>query len=227
MHTVNEGKVLQASLSECLAALRLAPKEAAELLSVDPKTVARWLRGEIAVPGPAKQALRAWLRLDRLGLPWRPAEQMIDLTEEELADQIRLLRERSIGLDEILRRVRERGGPAAPWKVDLLHRVAELGDTMEVGFYPLPNGGFSPSKYRRKDREPDFRRDRALIDDAVAAIADAIAAAGPGWAHGRPPEPSPDVSLAEAIRRRFAPFGGIELAAHPPVAAPEPPSFEQ
>ncbi|MBD0275043.1 MAG: plasmid stabilization protein [Acetobacteraceae bacterium] len=30
-------------------------------------------------------------------------------------------------------------------------------------------------------------------------------------------------NLAEAIRRRFAPLGGVELAPHPPVPVGEPP----
>lgn len=167
-------------LLQCLDALRLKAKEAAVFLSVDPKTVARWLKDEVEIPGPAEQALRAWARLDRLGLPWRPADHMIGLTDEELAEQIRLLREHNLQLDKVLRRVTERGGPAAPWRVDLKRCVAELGETMEVGFYSLPNGGFSPSTYRRKDRETDFQRDRALIEDAIAAIADAVAAAKAG-----------------------------------------------
>lgn len=33
-------------------------------------------------------------------------------------------------------------------------------------------------------------------------------------------------NLAEAIQRRFAPFGGIDLEPHPPVDAPRPPDFE-
>jgi antitoxin FitA len=36
-----------------------------------------------------------------------------------------------------------------------------------------------------------------------------------------------DVNLAEAIRRRFAPFGGVDdLPPHPPVLANNPPTFE-
>lgn len=171
-------------LSECLAALRLTPKEAASLLSVDPKTVARWLNGETTIPGPAKRALEACMRFEKLGLSWRPAEEMIGLTDGQLAQQIRLLREHNLGLDDVLRRVRERGGPVAPWRVDLEKRVAQLGDEIEVDFYAMPNGGFSPSTYRRKDRETDFERDRSLVEDAVAAIADAVAAAGPGWIRG-------------------------------------------
>ncbi len=33
-------------------------------------------------------------------------------------------------------------------------------------------------------------------------------------------------NLAEAIRRRFAPLGGVELEPHPPVPAGEPPAFD-
>jgi plasmid stability protein len=40
--------------------------------------------------------------------------------------------------------------------------------------------------------------------------------------------PSPQVNLAEAIRRRFAPFGGVDdLKLHPGVPAPEPPLFDE
>ena len=38
--------------------------------------------------------------------------------------------------------------------------------------------------------------------------------------HGRP-------NLAEAIRRRFAPLGGVELDPHPPVPIGEPPTFDR
>jgi plasmid stability protein len=33
------------------------------------------------------------------------------------------------------------------------------------------------------------------------------------------------LNLAEAIRRRFAPLGGVELEPHPPVSIGEPPDF--
>jgi plasmid stability protein len=33
-------------------------------------------------------------------------------------------------------------------------------------------------------------------------------------------------NLAEAIRRRFSPLGGVELEAHPPVMLAEPPTFD-
>jgi plasmid stability protein len=35
-----------------------------------------------------------------------------------------------------------------------------------------------------------------------------------------------ETNLAEAIRRRFAPLGDVDLEPHPPVPIPEPPAFE-
>lgn len=40
------------------------------------------------------------------------------------------------------------------------------------------------------------------------------------------PTRPPELNLAEAIRRRFAPFGGIELALPPRQPTREPPTFE-
>jgi antitoxin FitA len=41
-------------------------------------------------------------------------------------------------------------------------------------------------------------------------------------------KPHPELNLAEAIRRRFAPLGGVdEIEPHPPVAVGEPPRFER
>lgn len=40
-------------------------------------------------------------------------------------------------------------------------------------------------------------------------------------------EGKPEPNLAEAIRRRFAPFGGVELEPHPRVPAREPPRFDE
>ena len=37
---------------------------------------------------------------------------------------------------------------------------------------------------------------------------------------------TPQPNLAEAIRRRFEPFGGVELDLPPRTEAPPPPSFE-
>jgi len=41
-----------------------------------------------------------------------------------------------------------------------------------------------------------------------------------------PPEPPPAKNLADAIRRRFAPFGGVDLELPPREPGREPPCFE-
>jgi plasmid stability protein len=38
--------------------------------------------------------------------------------------------------------------------------------------------------------------------------------------------PAREVNLAESIRRRFAPLGGVDLEEHPRVLGREPPSFD-
>jgi antitoxin FitA len=41
------------------------------------------------------------------------------------------------------------------------------------------------------------------------------------------PESSRELNLAEAIRRRFAPLGGVDLDPHPRVPVGEPPEFDR
>jgi len=45
---------------------------------------------------------------------------------------------------------------------------------------------------------------------------------GDALENGQEQEPN----LAEAIRRRFAPLGGVEVEPHPPVPMREPPAFD-
>jgi len=166
-----ERSELRAVLSE----LGLTQSEVAALLSVDERTVRRWADDPVRIPGPAEQALRAWLRLHRLGLAWKPEDLPIGENDtQELAKQIALYRQHAIELDALLRKVEARGGPQTPWKVDLDAHQATLGH-MTVHFYPLPNGGFSPAMYRRSDQPPDIERDRSLLEDAYACIAKALA----------------------------------------------------
>jgi antitoxin FitA len=42
-----------------------------------------------------------------------------------------------------------------------------------------------------------------------------------GWEQGG------ELNIGEAIRRRFAPFGGVELKSHPPVAIGQPPRIDE
>jgi hypothetical protein len=155
--------------------LRLSPKEAAELLGYELRTIRRWQEGDGAVPAAPAAALRAWSRLEQYGLPWRPGAAVIGLTEEQASEQVRLYRQHAQALDAVLSSVQARGGPAVQWSVDLGKNVAKLGG-VEVHFYRLANEGFSLNTYSRKDKEPDYERDRPLIEDATVCIAEAIAA---------------------------------------------------
>lgn len=157
--------------THCLRILGLTQAEAAQLLSVNPRTIRRWMDGE-EVPVPAEHALRAWMGLHKRGLPWRPDEQSVAGEDDE---QIAVIRSHAIDLDALLMRVEARGGPVAPWEVDLDRCRATLG-RMQLSFYKLRNGGFALQSYRRSDEVgADPQRDRALLEDAVACIARAFA----------------------------------------------------
>jgi hypothetical protein len=156
-----------AEFRDHLAQLGLTQAEAAELLSVAPRTVRRWVEdGAGDTPGPAEHALRAWVGLQRRGLPWRPGNND--------AQQIERYREHAIELYELLLRVEKRGGPSGSWTIDLDKGLATLGP-MTVAFYKLRDGGFSPASYRRSDMPADPGRDWPLIEDAFACIAKAFA----------------------------------------------------
>jgi hypothetical protein len=156
-------------LRQLLARLELSQNEAAQLLGVAARTVRRWLEGE-EIPGPAEQALRAWIRLHEWNLPWRPdAESIVDDDQDQIARH----RAHAIRLDELLAGVEARGGPRVPWLVDRGRQIATLGP-MEVSYYKLLNGGFSLANYRRKDGEPDVQKDWEAIEDAAFCIAQAM-----------------------------------------------------
>jgi len=164
--------VTRSEFDALLGELGLSQAEAARLLSVDPRTVRRWAENPAEIPGPAEQALRAWRTLHRFGLPWAPGS--VDLVRLD-PDQIAKQRAHAIELEALLNRVQKRGGPALPWDVDLEHCRATHGK-LEVTFYRLANGGFSPQSYRRRDGIPaDLERDWPLIEDAFVHVARAIA----------------------------------------------------
>jgi plasmid stability protein len=61
------------------------------------------------------------------------------------------------------------------------------------------------------------RNGRSMEAEMRAILAEAM-----GSQHDREP------NLAEAIRRRFEPFGGVDdLEPHPPINVGEPPSFDR
>jgi hypothetical protein len=189
---------------QTLGYLGLSLAELAGLLSVNIRTTRRWADDPDEIPGPAEQALRAWVRLQRLGLAWRPDGVAIgERNPEGIAEQIKLHLRHAVDLDALIRRVEGRGGPAAPWDVSLASRQASLGPVI-VSFYPLLNGSFSPASYTRQDRTPDLQRDWTLIEDAFACIAKAISAAGQDWARrpGGPTLPFGDSANASSESAR-------------------------
>jgi len=153
-------------LEQSFLRLGLTQTEGAQLLGVAPRTLRRWLEGE-EIPGPAEQAVRAWLKLHDRKMPWRPDSTSIAADDR---DQIGKIREHAINLSDIISRVEARGGPQIPWVVDRPRSRATFGP-MEVTFYALPNGSFSPANYTRKDGNPDVKRDWSLIEDAIYSIA--------------------------------------------------------
>jgi hypothetical protein len=156
-----------------LQLLNLTPAEAAQLLDVGLRTIRRWTApdepGEAEpIPGAAEAALRAWLKLHRLGLSWRPDACALAPVETGIADAHAA---KAQTLNAVLERVRARRGPATQWDVDLERSRATLGK-MTVSFYRLKGGDFTPQSFRRADGVPiDFERDRTLLEDAYFCIA--------------------------------------------------------
>jgi transcriptional regulator with XRE-family HTH domain len=156
-------------LKEILDRLKLTQVEAAKLLGVAPRTLRRWLEGE-DIPGPAQQALRAWMKLAARRLAWRP--DSVSIVDDD-QQQIDLQRAHAIELDEVLTKVERRGGPRMTWTVDKEHCYANFGP-MEISYYRLHNGSFSPGFYRRSDQLPDRQADWEFIEDALYCIAMAL-----------------------------------------------------
>lgn len=68
---------------------------------------------------------------------------------------------------------------------------------------------------KEKLRVRAARNGRSMEAELRAIVADAIGAT-----------PQSELDLAEAIRRRFAPFGGVELELPPRLPDREPPRFD-
>ena len=158
-------------LKDHLSTLGLDPDEAAQFLDISVRTLRRWLDGE-EVPGPAEAALRAWRKLHERNIAWKPNAVAVFEDDQELERHRRHARE----MAALIARVKARGGPKDPWKVNLVKNSATFGN-YEVGFYNLQLGGFSLSNYRRKDAAPDPAHDRPFLEDAAYCIDKAFAKA--------------------------------------------------
>jgi len=107
-----------------LLRLDLSPADAAKLLGVKtPRTVQRWLDGE-EIPGPAEQAIRAWIKLHDLRIPWKPDSRSINASDEE---QISAHLRHAVETAALIARVEARGGPRIPWEVDYSRGLAVFG----------------------------------------------------------------------------------------------------
>ena len=158
-----------AEFDACLDDLDLTQSELGRLLSVTDRTVRRWAENPAEMPGPAEQALRAWQRLKRFRLSWRPDNMPLG-DEDGLVLMIDRYRKQDIDIPAVLKRVAARGGPNTPWQVDLDAGEARLG-LMTVYFYETAAGSFAPNSYRRMDgRDLDTERDCQLLEDAYACI---------------------------------------------------------
>ena len=153
-------------LEQYLLRLDLSATDAAQFLGVTPRTLQRWLDGE-EVPGPAEQAIRAWVKLHEFGIPWKPDSRSINANNEK---SIRAHLVHAVEQAELFARIEARGGPRSVWEVDYSRGRAVSGK-LELSFYKLQNGGFSLANYTRRDMSPDLHRDRELIDDASYYIA--------------------------------------------------------
>ena len=167
------GVMKNTELTDSLAVLNLTQADLAARLGVTARTVRRWQAGEQPVPTWVVEVLDAWRQLHAHNLPWGADLESIWYGND---DQIRRHQAHDKALAALRQRVKARGGPAAPWRINLPERSATLGP-MTVRFYKLASNSFSLANYRRGDVPPDARRDQPLIEDAVVAFSDAVSAA--------------------------------------------------
>lgn len=143
---------------DCLNELGLSQIEAAKLLSVTPRTLNRWAEKPHEISGPAEQALRAWMCLQRHYLSWRPDGYAIEGDAEML--------------DKVVKKIGKKGGSKLPWKVDKEKGILKL-ESIWVKFYEFPNGRLCISSYGRTDKQVTkqvFEDDKDVFEDAVYAI---------------------------------------------------------
>jgi len=164
---------MNTELTTSLAMLNLTQADLAARLGVAERTVRRWQAGEQQIPTWVVELLDVWRQLHASGVPWGADLESIWYGDDV---QIRRHQDHDKALAALLRRVKARGGPAAPWRINLREHSATLG-RMTVRFYKLASNSFSLANYRRGDVPPDARRDHQLIEDAVVAFSEAVSAA--------------------------------------------------
>jgi hypothetical protein len=166
--------MLKQEFDRVVQELGLTQLEMAHLMSTSERTVRRWSDDPSRMPGPPAQALRAWGKLHRAGLAWRPDSVALQIGDNKAIDKYM---QHAVDLDALLDRVRARGGPMTSWRVDL-SRSRATTDGAQIHFYRLANGSFSPQSYRRTDKGADVERDWIMIEDGIACIAEALGKLG-------------------------------------------------
>jgi hypothetical protein len=167
---------------DCLNELGLTVKEAAKLLHVTPHTVTNWFSLPHRMPGPVTEALRAWQKLKRCGLPWRPDGFNLTLDCYEYSASPTDKDTRFIL--EIVNKVRDkidaRDTTIYPWQINMGKGIAQL-ETISVSFRLLPSSfpykrvgdlyvDFVPLSYWRDDKPLELAIDRPIFDNAIFAI---------------------------------------------------------
>lgn len=76
-----------AGLQTSMAYLKIGTAALAHEMGVTRRTVQRWK--SVGVPGPASAAVRAWMRLEERGMPWRKSDVMIHVPTMFLLDEKR------------------------------------------------------------------------------------------------------------------------------------------
>lgn len=81
------------NISEILEAideLKITQTTLAQLMSVNARTVRRWIANPAKLPKTVEYALQAWLKLNRIGMPWRT--DGIDVVPIDLDEIKRIIR---------------------------------------------------------------------------------------------------------------------------------------
>jgi transcriptional regulator with XRE-family HTH domain len=84
LKNVNETEERANELNNLMMSLRMTKEDLAKKLSVDIRTVTRWLSGKYYVSEAALQTLRAWRRLDRLTLAYGANSVDIGISDYEI-----------------------------------------------------------------------------------------------------------------------------------------------
>ena len=153
-------------LGKSLDTLGLTQADLAARLGVTARSVRRWQANKQPIPLWVREIISVWQQLHSRQLPW--GADLASIWYGDI-DQITRHMEHDTALAALLKRVEARGGPAAPWRINLTDYSATLGK-ITIYFYRLASGGFSLASYRRGDIPPDSRRDQSLIEDAVAVF---------------------------------------------------------